>query len=241
MQIMGDYPGIPGLFVAGVFSGALSTVSSGLNALAGVCLTDCLQLGCGIEISEEKKTLATKLLALIFGILSFGLVFMVKYLPGVLQAAIAIFGIVGGPILGAFSLGMFVPFANSIGAFTGMLFSLIFTFWMGFGQIIAKQTGNYNTTKFSPLIPSNTSVINCPTHWLLNDTSLVQTVKLSSSWSVWCFKLVVWHNLIYFMSSGWDHLQLQQASRSQAAGCQTDISRVSHFLLLDAKDNEVLQ
>merc|ERR1719318_2100671 len=85
MQIMGDYPGIPGLFVAGVFSGALSTVSSGLNALAGVCLTDCLQLGCGVKISEKKKTLATKLLALVFGILSFGIVFMVKYLPGVLQ------------------------------------------------------------------------------------------------------------------------------------------------------------
>ena len=40
------------------------------------------------------------------------------------------------------------------------------------------------------------------------------------------------------MSYGWDYLQLHQASRSQAAGCQTDISRVSHFLLLDAKDNE---
>ena len=29
---------IPGLFVAGVFSGALSTVSSGLNSLAAVTL-----------------------------------------------------------------------------------------------------------------------------------------------------------------------------------------------------------
>ena len=181
MQIMGDYPGIPGLFVAGVFSGALSTVSSGLNALAGVCLTDCLQLGCGIKISEEKKTLATKLLALLFGILSFGIVFMVKYLPGVLQAAIGIFGMVGGPILGAFSLGMFVPFANSIGAFTGMLISLAFTFWMGFGQIISKQTQNYESSKFSPLIPVSTSVINCPTHWLFNDTSSVQIDRSASS------------------------------------------------------------
>ena len=233
MQIMGDYPGIPGLFVAGVFSGALSTVSSGLNALAGVCLTDCLQLGCGIEISEEKKTLATKLLALIFGILSFGLVFMVKYLPGVLQAAIAIFGIVGGPILGAFSLGMFVPFTNSIGAFTGMLFSLIFTFWMGFGQIIAKQTGNYNTTKFSPLIPSNTSVINCPTHWLLNDTSLVQTESSPSSnflhlglygvSNLWygtiSFILCLMVGTIFSFSKPQDHKRLD--ARLISPGCHT--------------------
>ena len=37
-QVMRDYPGVPGLFVAGVFSGALSTVSSGLNSLAAVSL-----------------------------------------------------------------------------------------------------------------------------------------------------------------------------------------------------------
>ena len=36
MQVYGDTPFIPGLFVAGVFSGALSTVSSGLNSLAAV-------------------------------------------------------------------------------------------------------------------------------------------------------------------------------------------------------------
>ena len=42
MQIMGDYPGIPGLFVAGVVSGALSTVSSGLNSLAAMCITNCV-------------------------------------------------------------------------------------------------------------------------------------------------------------------------------------------------------
>eukprot|EP00092_Neocalanus_flemingeri_P012913 GFUD01013912.1.p1 GENE.GFUD01013912.1~~GFUD01013912.1.p1 ORF type:complete len:629 (+),score=119.06 GFUD01013912.1:145-2031(+) len=179
MQLMGDYPGIPGLFVAGVFSGALSTVSSGLNSLAAVCLTDCLQLGCNIKISEEKKTLLTKLLALVFGLISFGIVFMVKYLPGVLMAAIGIFGMVGGPVLGAFSLGMFVPFANSIGAFTGMLFSLVFTFWWGFGQIISVQTMTYDSARFSPKM--NTTVINCPQSWYVNDTIPVQTTNTEPS------------------------------------------------------------
>jgi sodium-coupled monocarboxylate transporter 8/12 len=36
MQIFGDIPFVPGLFVAGVFSGALSSVSSGLNSMAAV-------------------------------------------------------------------------------------------------------------------------------------------------------------------------------------------------------------
>ena len=41
MDILGDnYPGFPGFFVAGIFSGALSTVSGGLNSLAAVTLED---------------------------------------------------------------------------------------------------------------------------------------------------------------------------------------------------------
>jgi Na+/proline symporter len=38
MDLLGDYNGLPGLFVACVYSAALSTISSGLNSLAAVCL-----------------------------------------------------------------------------------------------------------------------------------------------------------------------------------------------------------
>merc|ERR1712222_232304 len=69
MQVMKDYPGVPGLFVAGVFSGALSTVSSGLNSLAAVCLKDFIASGCNIALSDEKQTIITKVLAVVFGII----------------------------------------------------------------------------------------------------------------------------------------------------------------------------
>ena len=85
MQVMGDWPGVPGLFVAGVFSGALSTVSSGLNSLAAVCLRDFIQSGCNIKLTEAKATFVTKMLAVAFGICGYGVVFLVKYLPGVLE------------------------------------------------------------------------------------------------------------------------------------------------------------
>ena len=144
MQVMGDIPCVPGLFVAGVFSGALSTVSSGLNSLAAVVLQDMFISACDMKFDEKKKTIITKSLAVGFGIISYVFVFMVKYLPGVLevhkwylqstykshlhwcvlctnlclnfylQAALGIFGIVGGPVLGGFTLGMFIPWANSL-------------------------------------------------------------------------------------------------------------------------------
>jgi len=139
MQVMGDIPCVPGLFVAGIFSGALSTVSSGLNSLAAVTMQDFIVGNIKKEISEQKKVWLTKLLAAGYGVLAYAIVFLVKYLPGVLEAALGIFGIVGGPVLGAFTLGMFVPWANTAGAFAGTFSSLLFTMWFGFGQTVARQ------------------------------------------------------------------------------------------------------
>merc|ERR1712012_1021827 len=42
LQVAGDIPCLPGLFMAGVFSGSLSTISSGLNSLAAIGLRDFL-------------------------------------------------------------------------------------------------------------------------------------------------------------------------------------------------------
>ena len=85
MQVMGDIPCLPGLFVAGVFSGALSTVSSGLNALAAVTFQDFIQGGCSVQMEEKRKTIVSKGLAVGYGILAYGIVVLVKYLPGVLE------------------------------------------------------------------------------------------------------------------------------------------------------------
>jgi len=163
MQVMKDYPGVPGLFVAGVFSGALSTVSSGLNSLAAVTLRDFIQSGCKVNLTETQATLITKLLAVGFGVISYGIVFMVKYLPGVLEAALGIFGIMGGPVLGAFVLGMFFPYCNEVAAFIGAFTSLIFTCWMGFGQTVARQAQTYDGSRWGRKFP--TSIENCPPSW----------------------------------------------------------------------------
>ncbi len=85
MQVFGDISCVPGLFMAGVFSGALSTVSSGLNSLAAVTSQDLISGACGIELSEKQSIWLTKGLSIGFGILSYLVVFLVKYLPGVLE------------------------------------------------------------------------------------------------------------------------------------------------------------
>ena len=46
-----------------------------------------------------------------------------------MQASLTIFGVVGGPLLGLFTLGMAVPRANQSGALLGTVTSLAFLFW----------------------------------------------------------------------------------------------------------------
>ncbi|XP_062594392.1 sodium-coupled monocarboxylate transporter 1-like [Saccostrea cucullata] len=148
MDVLGHVPGIPGLFVSCLFSGALSTLSSGLNSIAAVLLEDVLRVFCVKRINSEViATYASKIIALIFGFICLGLTYVASLLGGVLQAALALFGVIGGPLLGVFTLGMLFPWANEKGAVTGMLTSLVFMLWISVGYQIHKP----KVATFSPI------------------------------------------------------------------------------------------
>ncbi|UYV61443.1 hypothetical protein LAZ67_1004869 [Cordylochernes scorpioides] len=178
MDILGELPGLPGLFVAGIFSGALSTVSSGINSLAAVTLEDGIKTYIRPDISDLWATRLAKIFAFFYGILSIALVALAERMGGVLQvsrlvgpsvcaesvvqAALSLFGMMGGPLLGLFTLGMFFPWPNPVGAGVGLLAGLSFSFWVAIGAFLYK----------TPPIPKPTSVIGCATDQLLaNATS----------------------------------------------------------------------
>lgn len=155
METMGQFKGLPGLFVAGIFSGALSTVSSGMNSLAAIVLEDFVKGLWFPKISEKRATLVSKGLSLGFGVVTFALVFVAQMLGNVLSAALSIFGMVGGPLLGMFTLGMFFPWANGIGCFVGTLVSLFLMFFIGIGYQVSTNLG------FIRIIPKETSILGC--------------------------------------------------------------------------------
>ncbi|XP_029048064.1 putative sodium-dependent multivitamin transporter [Osmia bicornis bicornis] len=137
MDMLSTYPGIPGLFIAGIFSAGLSTISATVNSLAAVILEDFIRPVCrtrGKEMSRAESMVISKILALIVGVACIAVAFMSRYLGGLLQAALTIFGVVGGPVLGLFTLGMFTERGNQQGAVIGLMISLIFSLWIGFGQ-----------------------------------------------------------------------------------------------------------
>ncbi|EDX07890.1 putative sodium-dependent multivitamin transporter [Drosophila simulans] len=137
LETMGQYPGLCGLFVSGIFSASLSTISSAVTSLSAVTLEDYLKpLYKAIfkrTLIDSKSTMPTKIVACIFGLLCIGLAFVAGSMGGVLQASLTIFGVVGGPLLAIFTLGVCTTRSNQRGVLLGFLVSLMVSFWMGFG------------------------------------------------------------------------------------------------------------
>ncbi|KAK3544817.1 hypothetical protein QTP86_027494, partial [Hemibagrus guttatus] len=136
MDILGNYPGIPGLFVAAAYSGTLSTVSSSVNALAAVTVADLI--GPYISLSEQQLSWASKGLSVFYGIACIGLAGLASLMGGLLQTTISVIGALGGPLLGLFSLGILFPSANSNGGLAGLVSGLIVSLWVCVGAQIYK-------------------------------------------------------------------------------------------------------
>nr|CAD7194225.1 unnamed protein product [Timema douglasi] len=155
MNSMGHLKGVPGFFVAGIFSASLGTVAAAMNSLAAVTMKDFLHGAFKIDIPEHKEAITVKCLSVAFGVLSFALVFVVEQLGSVLQVALSFNGMVGGVTLGLFSLGMFFPWANSKGALVGGVTAAALVMWIGLGTQVAVARG------LMELIPKNSTVEGC--------------------------------------------------------------------------------
>ncbi|XP_009863490.1 PREDICTED: sodium-coupled monocarboxylate transporter 1, partial [Apaloderma vittatum] len=133
VDILHDFPGVPGLFVASAYSGTLSTVSSSINALAAVTVEDLIKPHVR-SLSERTLSRISMGMSLFYGIVCIGMAGLASLMGTMLQAALSIFGMIGGPLLGLFSLGILFPFVNEIGAFVGLLSGFTMALWVGLGS-----------------------------------------------------------------------------------------------------------
>ncbi|XP_063924873.1 sodium-coupled monocarboxylate transporter 2-like isoform X1 [Zophobas morio] len=124
-EVAGQTPGILGLFVASIFSAALSSMSSLLNSIAGIIYNDLIKKRLKKEYSELTQSNILKVLIILCGVAGTCLVFLIQHLGPLLALNVALRGPINGPLLGMFTLGMLFPKSNSEGAFYGGLISLI--------------------------------------------------------------------------------------------------------------------
>ncbi|XP_034480541.1 sodium-coupled monocarboxylate transporter 1 [Drosophila innubila] len=185
---------IAGIFVAGIFAASLGTVASALNSLSAVTCEDLLINGMNIKISPEKGATYAKWMSLGFGVASFGLVFIVEHLGGVLQATLTLNGLIGGVTLGLFVLGIACKRANTKGAFYGGLLSLALVVFVGvMSQIVSLEI---------PTLPTSDEQCDCHVNVtgiigdLLSESLRSETVQEGfASWSI--FRLsYMWFSMI---------------------------------------------
>ncbi|NXR89939.1 SC5A8 protein, partial [Hypocryptadius cinnamomeus] len=84
LDIMRDFPGVPGLFVASAYSGTLSTVSSSINALAAVTVEDLIKPYFK-SLSEKKLSRISMGMSLFYGGVCIAMAAVASLLGALLQ------------------------------------------------------------------------------------------------------------------------------------------------------------
>ena len=163
LDILGNIPGLTGLFVACVFSGSLSSISSGLNAMSAVLLEDFFKPFCMRTLHGKKEILMSKVFVMFLGVLQFGVALAISQASGlILQLSYSVFSIMSGPLMGLFISGLVFPWTNKCGAISGLLTSLGIMCWLVLGAALESPSpmraalpvstkncnwGIYNTTE----------------------------------------------------------------------------------------------
>lgn len=79
---IGDIPALPGLFIAGIFSAALSSLSAGFNTLAGVIYQDVIRR---TKKSDENGNFIMKIIIVVLGIVFMFSIVILEKLNGILS------------------------------------------------------------------------------------------------------------------------------------------------------------
>ncbi|XP_072046249.1 sodium-coupled monocarboxylate transporter 1-like [Amphiura filiformis] len=194
LDLFGDYPGLPGLFTSAVFSGALSSVSSGLNALAAVTTEDFVKMFWK-NWTEERMAYISKGVALFYGLVAVFLSYVVSLMSGsVLTISLSLFGMLGGPLFGMFSLGMFFPWANSKGAVSGIITGLALTCWVGIGANL------WPPTHYTPPLTTDA----CPFNFTTAATTIAQATQIITTPEPWpAITKLYTISYLYYPVIGW--------------------------------------
>jgi len=116
----------------------MSTISAGINSLTSASLIDFYQrLWHKPDLSERKQLRIARWLTLGYGTLVIVLAFLVQRLGTLLEATNKVIGLIGGPLIGLFLLGILSRRASARGAMIGWVGGLGLTLWVCFGTRIS--------------------------------------------------------------------------------------------------------
>ncbi|XP_045509545.1 sodium-coupled monocarboxylate transporter 1-like isoform X2 [Colias croceus] len=182
MTITGSVPALPGIFMSGVFSAALSSMSTGLNSMCGVIFEDLIRPAYNKPISEKTASFIMKVIVVVIGATCVALVFLVEHMGALIQAGKSLAGITAGSLLGLFTMGLFLPWINATGALAGGTTSTLLVGWISLGTQAAMIRGDI------VIVPKPVSVSGCDGNFTL-PTTTHSTVEFDRSGTFFMYRL----------------------------------------------------
>jgi solute carrier family 5 (sodium-coupled monocarboxylate transporter), member 8/12 len=206
METVGEWRGVAGLFIAGVFGAALSSLSVVLNSTAAVLLEDIIK-GCfKRKPTERMAAIYVKTSILVLGGAAMGFLFIVDKLGGILGVATSLTAIAAGTTFGVFSLGMLNPWANSKGAIFGAVTGALMSGWVSLGTQAAAASGQVVPHKLT------VSVEACPIgnmtgiveHIYPDESGVFPLYRLSFHWinPIGIFSVLIVGTIVSYLTGG---------------------------------------
>lgn len=152
-------PGVVGLFVAAVFSSALSSLSSTLNSMTLVIWEDVFTIWPRFsEMKESKKLFVNKLIVCFCGLLSTLVCYSISFVPiNLAQLNNVTVGVFNALLVGLFLMSMLFSCVNKYGAMTGTVAGLAVSLWISGGALIMQQKQARLDLSLQSCPPSNSS------------------------------------------------------------------------------------
>lgn len=120
METFRDLPGLTGFFISGIFSAALSSISTGLNSMSAVVLEDFFKTFRKTKMTALTSTIVMRGTVLVLGVVGVCLVYVVEMLgASILQLTLSVPTACFGPLFGVYIIGFFLPWINKRATFYG--------------------------------------------------------------------------------------------------------------------------
>ncbi|KAH8317624.1 hypothetical protein KR074_002327, partial [Drosophila pseudoananassae] len=182
VQSVGDIYGLPGLFIAGIFGAGLSSLSVFYNSTSLVILEDIVR-GCfKMRPSERMSNIIVKSSIIVIGVLSMALALVLEKLSGILSVCSSLTSITASATFGIFTLGMLVPWANTLGTGIGALAGVLLSGWITLGSQYAAASGQLNSQKRPMSVDGcDGNVTLLESNWV-NEEDVLPLYRISYHW-----------------------------------------------------------
>lgn len=126
---LASIPGLRGFFVAGIYSGTLSTLSSFANSMAALAMEDFVKPARVLlgqqELSDRANTWLSKFFAIFFGSSCVLMAYTIEHASSrMLQITTTLYNAIGVPFVIAFGFGILTRFVNTAGILAGFAATL---------------------------------------------------------------------------------------------------------------------